>query len=90
MKLHIMQQELIKQNSFLFWWVPEDKKQSLSLDSVVEAILNYGNSGSVKQLFDAYGIQKVSEIFYRQISGQRTNYLPQTIHYFTLYFQKYA
>ena len=34
-------QTLINENSHLFWWVPEDKKKNLSLDSLVEAILNY-------------------------------------------------
>jgi len=83
-------QQLILDNSSLFWWVPEDKKKNLSLVSLVEAILNYGNSNSVKQLFEICGIQKVSEIFFSHINGQRTNYLPQTIHYFSLYFKKYA
>jgi uncharacterized protein YerC len=83
-------QELIKENTHLFWWVPEDKKKNLSLDSLVEAILNYGNSESVRKLFDYCGIKKVAEIFYKQTAGQRTNYLKQTKHYFSLYFKKYA
>jgi hypothetical protein len=83
-------QELIKENSHLFWWVPQEKKKDLSLDSLVEAILNYGDSKSVKKLFDTVGIKTVAEIFYKQINRKRTNYFKQTIHYFSLYFQKYA
>jgi len=81
-------QQLIQQNSYLFWWVPDDKKPNLSLDSLVEAILNYGNSASVKLLFEACGVSEIADIFYKQISKPRNNYLPITIHYFRLYFQK--
>ena len=83
-------QQLIKENSALFWWVPEDKKEKLPLDSLVEAVLNYGNVKSVKNLFELYGMQKVSEIFFKQINKPRTNYLPQTIYYFSLYFKKHV
>jgi hypothetical protein len=61
-------QELIQENSHLFWWVPQDKKKDLSLDSLVEAILNYGDSKSVKKLFDTVGIKTVADIFYKQIN----------------------
>jgi len=83
-------QQLNQQNSHLFWWVPEDKKPNLSLESLVEAILNYGNSASVKQLFEACGVSEIADVFYKQISKPRNNYLPITIHYFRLYFQKHA
>lgn len=83
-------QDLIKENSHLFWWVPDKKKKDISIDSLVEAILNYGDAESVRKLFDYYGIQNVAEIFYKQISGNRTNYMKQTVHYFSLYFKKYA
>jgi len=83
-------QELISENAHLFWWVPAEKKQNLSLDSLVEAILNYGDSKSVKKLFDTVGLKKVSEIFFEQTNRQRINYFPQTKHYFNLYFNKYV
>lgn len=83
-------QTLIKENSHLFWWVPEDKKPYLSLDSLVEAILNYGDSESVKKLFDSVGIEKVAEVFFSHIERPRNNYFPQTKHYFTLYFNRYV
>ncbi|MDD3741065.1 MAG: hypothetical protein PHH30_07465 [Bacteroidales bacterium] len=83
-------QELIIENSILFWWVPESKKKDLKLESLVEAILNYGTISSVRQLFDVAGIDMVAKIFFSQTKSKRTNYLPQTKHYFTLYFNKYA
>ena len=82
--------DIIDDNAYLFWWVPANKKYSLPLESVVEAVLNYGNSNSIRKLFDLCSIQTVAEIFFDQISKQRNNYLKQTKHYFTLYFKKYA
>lgn len=80
----------IKENSRIFWWVPEEDKENMSLESVVEAILNYGNEQSVKKLFQIVGIHQVADIFYRQLSGPRPNYFPQVSNFFNLYFQKHA
>jgi len=83
-------EELIEENASLFWWVPAEKKKQLSDESLVEAILNYGDMKGVKKLIHIYGIQKVSDIFFKQIENKRNNYLPQTIYYFSLYFKKHA
>jgi len=82
--------KLIDECSYLFWWVPKEKKSMLPLESLVEAILNYGDIYSVRKLFSAVGIKKVAEIFYKQTNQARTNYQPQTKHYFLLYFKKHA
>lgn len=84
-------QELICENSNLFWWVPEDKKKNLSLDSLVEAILNYGNEESVKKLFLIIGEETVAEIFKKNTKNKmRINYFPEVLNYFHLYFTKYV
>ena len=67
----------------------EDKK-NISLDALVEAILNYGNEKNIKKLFELVGIKKVAEIFRKQASRKRVNYHNRTVHYFNLYFQKNA
>ena len=69
---------------------PEEDKEAISIESVVEAILNYGNEQSVKHLFHIVGIQQVADIFYHQIAGPRPNYFPQVTNFFDLYFQKHA
>jgi len=66
------------ENSSLFWWIKPEDKLNISLDAVVEAVLNYGNEKSVKKLFDLIEINKVADIFYRQISGKRSNYNKRT------------
>lgn len=82
--------EFIRENSSLFWYIKEDAKESISIELLVETILHYGNERSVKKLFDLVGIQKVAEIFYKQISGNRVNYPPRTVHFFDLYFKEHA
>ena len=82
--------ELIKQNSSLFWHVPENEKKHISLEFLVETILNYGDEQSVKQLFDLVGINEVADVFYKHISGKRINYFPQVVNFFGLYFQRHA
>jgi hypothetical protein len=82
--------EFIRENSSLFWYIKEDAKENISIELLVETILNYGNEKSVKKLFDLVGIKKVAGIFYKQISGKRVNYLPRTVHFFDLYFKKHA
>jgi ABC-type nitrate/sulfonate/bicarbonate transport system ATPase subunit len=82
--------EFIRENSSLFWYIKEDAKENISIELLVETILNYGNEKGVKKLFDLVGIKKVAEIFYKQISGTRVNYLPRTVHFFDLYFKKNA
>jgi len=67
--------EFIKQYSPLWWWVPEKAKENLSLNSVVEALLNYGSIEDIKKLFGIVGIKKGAEIYYEGTNNQqRTNY----------------
>lgn len=78
----------IEENACLFWWIKKEKKGDISLDLLVEAILNYGNGNNVKKLFQLVGIKKVAEIFNKQKSQRRVNYHPRILHFFDLYFQK--
>lgn len=82
--------QFIRENASLFWWIKEDEKENISLNLLVEAILNYGNLEDIKRLFELIGIEKVADIFNRQTSGFRTNYYPETLNYFKLFFKKYA
>ena len=82
--------QFIKENSSLFWYIDEDKKQDISHDVLVEFILNYGNEISVKKLFNLLEIDRVADIFYKQTSNFRTNYFPQVVNFFNLYFKRHA
>ncbi len=83
-------QNFIIENEALFWGVKAEEKVNISQDLLVETILNYGNEKSVKKLFDLIGIKTAADIFFRQISGRRSNYHRRTKHFFEIYFKKHA
>jgi hypothetical protein len=78
--------ELVKPRSYLWWWVRDSEK--LSLQSVVEGVLAYGDMGDVEKLFHLVGRRKVADIFFEQISGSRCNYRPQTVNFFRKVFSR--
>ena len=41
----------IRKHSDLFWYIPDEQKESISHDVLVEFILNYGDMEAVKELF---------------------------------------
>jgi hypothetical protein len=83
----------IRENSHLFWYTPEDKKEEISHEFLVETILNYGSMDNVLQLFRLLGIKHVAEIFFNSINlsaRRKGNYYPEIYHYFSLVLKKYA
>ena len=85
--------EFISRHGNLLWYTPEDKKEEISHEFLVETILNYGDLESVIQLFHLLGIKKVAEIFYNSINlseRRKGNYHEITINYFSHLFKKYA
>jgi hypothetical protein len=83
----------IREHSNLFWYIPEDKKEEISTEFLVETILNYGDKDEVIQLFDLMGINKVAHLFFDSINlsdRRKGNYHEITVNYFTLVFNKYA
>jgi hypothetical protein len=83
---------LIRKNAHLFWYTKDSEKENLPLPVVVEFFLNYADKEEVKTLFDIESVDKISNIFFKQIEewGDRSNYLPVIQNYFSLYFRKYA
>ena len=84
------QQEYIKKHPYLIWWVK--KYDQLNDESIVEAILNYGDWDDVRFLIKTLGMKKVAAIFQKQthLRWGRCNYHKKTKHYFSLFFAKYA
>jgi hypothetical protein len=82
--------KLIKEYSYLLWYVPENAKEKINNEVLVEMILTNGDWRAVQRLIEVLGIRKVSEIFFNQISRPRNNYRKQTRHFFTLYFNMHV
>lgn len=83
----------IHRHSSLFWCAPEDKKEEISEELLVETILNYGDLNSVKDLISLMGISKISKIFFDSIGKserRKGNYHELTLNYFTLVFKPHA
>jgi hypothetical protein len=80
----------IRENSSLFWYTPEDKKDEISYDLLVETILNYGDMDTIKSLIRILGIKEVSGIFFSATGRKKLNYYPEIYNYFSLLFSRYA
>lgn len=82
--------EFIKNRKHLVWYVRD--YDSLDTETIVEAVLNYGDWEDVQTLFRILSIQEVARIFRKHISEQkaRPRYDDKIQHYFKLYFDKYA
>lgn len=80
--------KFLEQRKELFWSVEDPTV--LSLEAVVEGILNYGKFDDCKRLIEILGREKVSEIFLKQTGRKAGNYRPAIHNYFTLYFKQNA
>jgi len=82
--------EFIRRNSHLFWYTPEDKKEQVSPELLVETILNYGDLNEIKMLIHLIGIRDISKIFFNATGRKKLNYYPEIYNFFSLVFSKYA
>jgi len=81
--------EFIKQRPYLVWYTKNFDR--LSKESIVEAVLNYGDWDDVQKMLSILEIKKVAAIFKKRTrKGIRINYRPEVKNYFQLYFKKYA
>ena len=82
--------EFIRQHSNLFWYTPEDKKEEISNELLVETILNYGDLNDLRKLFEIIGIERLSEIFSGLHGRKKLNYYPEIYNFFFILIKKYA
>jgi len=80
----------IREHSVLFWYTPEDKKEEISEELLVEMILNYGDLDAILTLIELMGIKKVSSVFFNAKGRKKLNYFPEIYHFFSLFFTRYA
>ena len=80
--------QFIKKRKYLVWYVKDTDK--LNNESIIEAVLNYGDWDDVQKMIKILGIKKVAKIFMKKSKEMRCNYFPDIKHYFNLYFNKYA
>lgn len=82
--------QIIEKNKAFFWYTPEDKKNDISDDLLVERILNDGSLDDYRDLISALGGKRVAEVFFSAKGRQKNNYHPEIYHFFSLLLSKYA
>jgi hypothetical protein len=82
--------QFIREHSNLFWYTPEEKKEEISHEFLVETILNYGDLSSVKELINILGIDRLAEIFSGLEGRKKLNYYPEIYHFFSILVNKNA
>jgi hypothetical protein len=82
--------QFIREHSALFWYTPEDKKEEISHELLIETLLNYGELNDIRQLIRIMGIEHISEIFFNLQGRKKLNYYPEIHNFFSLLFKNYA
>jgi len=80
----------INDHSNLFWYTPEDKKENISIELLLETILNYGTLEESLRLIDLIGKNKAREILKKAKGRKKMNYYPEIYNFFMLYFSRNA
>ena len=80
----------IQKHQELFWYSPEDKRETVSDELLVETILNYGSIQDIKELFSIMGLSAVASIFREMKGRKKLNIYPEISNYFELYFNKHV
>lgn len=80
--------DFIKKRPYLIWHTKNF--DNLSVDSIVEAVLNFGSWDDFEEMVKILGMKKTASIFRKRLKQKRCNYRPEIKNYFQLYFQKYA
>ncbi len=82
--------QFIREHSNLFWYIPEENKEDISHELLVETILNYGDIKAVKQLISIIGPDQLSEIFSGLDGRKKLNYYPEIYNFFSILVNKNA
>jgi hypothetical protein len=78
----------IYQHSALFWYIPEDKKENISHELLVETIFNYGSLNDALTLTSMLGTENVYRILKNMKGRKKMNMYPEIYNFFMLYFEK--
>lgn len=82
--------DFIRKHSDLFWYIPENKKENISDEVLVEFILNYGTLEDFLQLKKLLGHKHIANILNNTNGRRQLNYYPEIYNFFYLYFNKNA
>ena len=75
----------IKRNSHLFWYTPENLKEDISEELLLEQVLNYADLPTIKEYFEIVGLNNASRIFKNLTGRKKNNIYPSSNDYFKKY-----
>ena len=81
-------QNLVRQNPSLIWYTKS--YDQLSIESIAEAVFNYGTWQEFLQLKEIIGMQNLAQTFTKLDSVSSNNLLPIYRNYFRHYFHHYV
>lgn len=90
MKHNAQIRDFIKRNAHLFWYTPENKKQDVSDEFILEQVLNYAELPTIKEYFEIIGIEKAAQSFHNIKGRRKGNIYPEIYHLFAEYFKRNA
>jgi len=82
--------QFIREHSNLFWYTPEDKKEEISNELLIETVFNYGDLNDIRQLINILGMEQLSKVFYSLSGRKKLNYYPEIYHFFSILIKRYA
>jgi len=82
--------DYIEKHRQLFWYSPQDSRETVSDELLVETMINYGSLKDIRHLFEIMGLQNVATVFRQMTGRKKLNIYPELRHYFELYFDRYA
>ena len=74
----------IKEHSNLFWYTPEEKKEEVSEEFLIETIFNYGTMKDSLSLIKLIGADKTMRILQRTKGRRKMNYYPEIFNFLLL------
>ena len=83
----------IHEHNSLFWYTPEDQKENISPEFLVETILNYGDMEAVRKLISLLGTREAARLFNHSVNlseRRKGNFHELTLNYFSLLFSRYV
>ncbi len=81
--------QFIQKHNHLFWYIPEDKKEEISQELLIETILNYGELSDFKELIQVVGFKQIVKVFSELQGRKKLNYYPEIYNFFSLVLKRY-
>lgn len=80
--------QFIKENQQLFWYTPENKKEEISDELLLEMVINYSELDNILKLFNLMGLDRVEKTFKSFEGRKKNNIYPELFHFFKEYLKR--